>query len=82
MILQVGITVHKIKTEEDNIIPKFVPKNCWKTAPVYPKRAEISNFSNINILDKSIGLNMVANNENWSNGYSWKTINDIKNNPS
>jgi hypothetical protein len=66
----------------DMTSPQLVPKNCLKIAPVYPKRAEISSFSNIKVLDRSIGLNMVATKEKLSRGYSSKTIKDIKNNPS
>ena len=64
------------------IIPIFVPENFLKTAPVYPNNAEISNSNNIRILDKSMGLNIVAIKENLSNGYSLKTTRDIKNKPS
>src|SRR5699024_7967437 len=62
--------------------PKFVPKNFLKTAPVYPSKALISNFRRIKILDRSMGLNIVAINENLSSGYCSKMIRDNKNNPS
>ena len=77
-----GITVHKTNIAIETISPKLVPKNDLNTAPVYPKRAEISNFNKISVRDKSIGLNMVATKEKESNGYSSKIINDNKNNPS
>ncbi len=71
-----------IMTAKDTINPKLVPKNFLNTAPVYPNRAEISNFNKINILDRSMGLNMVAIKENLSSGYSLNITNEIKNKPS
>ena len=55
-----------IATETNN--PKLVPKKDLNTAPVYPKRADISNFNKISVLDKSMGLNIVATKEYESNG--------------
>lgn len=52
--------VHNDKITKENIAPKLVPKNFLKTAPVYPKSAEISDFNKIRIRDKSIGLKRVA----------------------
>lgn len=64
------------------IIPKLVPKNFLNIAPVYPSKAEISNFNKIKIRDRSIGLNIVAIKENLSKGYSLKTKSEIKKIPS
>ena len=69
-------------TAKEIINPKLVPKNFLKTAPVYPNKAEMSNFNKIKILDKSIGLNIVAIKENLSSGYSLNITRDIKNRPS
>ena len=52
----------------DIIIPKLVPKNCLKTAPVYPNNADMSNFKSISVLDKSIRFNIVPINDILSNG--------------
>ena len=77
-----GIIVQSKSINNEITKPVFVPKNCLNIAPVYPKSAEISSFNRISVRDKSIGLNIVAMSENESNGYSSKTINDIRNNPS
>ena len=66
----------------DKIIPISVPKNFLKIAPVYPKRADISNFSSIKIRDKSIGFSIVAISENLSSGYWLKKSREIRKIPS
>ena len=77
-----GNITHTNNTKLDKVIPNPVPKNLRNTAPVYPNKADISNLSNTKILDKSIGFNIVAINENLSKGYSLNIINEIKKIPS
>ena len=57
---------HKVSKETQT--PVLEPKNFLKIAPVYPIKAEISNFNKIKIRERSIGLKSVANKENLSNG--------------
>ena len=81
-MLSTGKTTQRDKAPIDINNPKPVPKNFLKTAPVYPNKAEISNFNKIKIRDKSMGLNIVAPIEKESKGYDWNAISDIKNKPS
>ncbi len=82
MILSKGRTTQRAKINNEVNIPAVVPKKSLKTAPVYPKRAEMSSFSKMSILERSMGLNIVAKSENFSNGYSLNITRDIKNKPS
>ena len=62
------MTTHAHRTSRDNTLPYEVPKNFWKTAPVYPNKAETSSFNRINILDKSMGFSIDAITEYLSSG--------------
>lgn len=77
-----GRTVQRVSIIIETKKPRPVPKKDLNTAPVYPNSAEISNFSKISVLERSMGLNIVAISEKVSKGYSSNTIKDIKNRPS
>src|SRR5690606_20058049 len=75
--LNTGSMVHNTRTPIEIQRPRWVPKNCLNTAPVYPNKAEMSNLSRISVRDRSMGFNMEATNEKVSKGYSSKRISDI-----
>ena len=70
MILRTGKITQNERLINDTNIPRLVPKNFLKTAPVYPSKAEMSSFSKINILDKSMGFTTDPIKESFSSGYS------------
>src|SRR5690606_20455372 len=53
-----GTRVQSSKIPKERNRPREVPKNCLNTAPVYPKRAEMSNFKRIRVRDRSMGFPM------------------------